>query len=521
MERIRKLLRKFPLYRFAAGVAAGAPALALTFFLRMFGLGVFLPEQAVEFVVSLIPGSLEFLLIQAMGEGAKYLGLTTGILVFLALPGVYALFYRLVERWVGRRWLVLLIYALGPPALALFFILPLLGAGFLGSQTLVGSLAAVFSQLEAGFLFAALLDYFLVDFASRHPEGFQLSRRQFLAAVTGAVALGALALVGFGQFLTRSNRIAFQDVEALYDREITPNEDFYVVSKNTIDPVVDETDWDLSVEGLVGSPQTHTYPELLERMDYQEFVTFECVSNAVGGPLISTALWGGIPLAALLQEADPSAEADWVVFRCVDDYDVGIPRERAEDPATFLALTMNGVPLPTDHGYPARVVVPGIYGMFSAKWVEQIELVQGEHRGFWQRKGWVNSNLPGQGEIRTTAFLATPPGGSTVAGPVLLGGFAFSGDRGISRVEVSTDGGQTWEEAELKQPVLSPYTWVIWTYEWTPRVRGQHVIEVRAVDGEGVAQDPASEPAFPRGASGYDSVRLFAEPLSLASGRGR
>ncbi|MFQ5553363.1 MAG: molybdopterin-dependent oxidoreductase, partial [Thermoplasmata archaeon] len=179
------------------------------------------------------------------------------------------------------------------------------------------------------------------------------------------------------------------------------------------------------------------------------------------------------------------------------------PRVKAEEATTLVALGMNGVALPTNHGFPARAVVPDLYGMFSAKWLTRISLVEGEFLGFWQQKGWTN-----RGDVRPKAVIATPAPDAVVTAPVSLGGVAFSGSRGVSRVEVSTDGGGTWSAATLRTPPLSQLTWVLWTFDWNPPAGGSHQIMARLVDGTGQPQESESSGAFPNGASGYDAIVL-------------
>ncbi|MCJ2520163.1 MAG: molybdopterin-dependent oxidoreductase [Candidatus Thermoplasmatota archaeon] len=493
--------------RFVAGVLAGVTGLVITFLLRVASLGVFLPEVAVDFTVGLIPGSVESFFIRTMGEGAKLLALVVALLVFLVVPGVYALFFRLFQSLLRRRWAVGALYTLGPATIALFLVLPLLGGGFLGTQTPAGPWAAAFSQLLGALLYAAVLDYLLVEVSARYPKGFSLSRRQFIVGAVGAIIAIGAALYGFGALVGRKTRLVFSSVSQMFAKEVTPTEEFYTVTKNVIDPVVDATSWRLMVDGLASHPRTYTYNELLDRADAQEYITMECVSNEVGGELISTAKWGGIPLGEILGEADPLDAADWVLFTSEDDYTVAIPRSKAVEPSTMLALKMNNEPLTVSHGFPARIVVPGLYGMFSAKWLTRITLVQGEYLGFWQAKGWTN-----QGEIRTTAIIATPPSDSVVEAPVTIGGVAFAGDRGISRVEVSTDGGETWSDAVLKSQTLSNLTWVLWTFQWDPPRSGSYRILARAVDGGGAHQTLTEESPFPNGASGYDAVDLRVFP---------
>ena len=515
LARLWARLKRLPWYRLAAGVVAGIPGLALTFAMRLGGLGVFLPEIAVDFTVGRIPGNVESIFIRTMGEGAKVLALFTAITVFLLLPGFYALAYRWVEKRVSNRWLVFALYGLVPAAIAVLVILPLLGGGFLGALTPAGPFGAVFSQVLNSFLFAAFLDYFLVDVASKHPEGFSLSRRQFLAAVGILVAASVATLYGVSGIISRPARLVFASVAEMFRNEVTPNSEFYVVTKNILDPPGDAAGWTLTIDGLVTTPASYTLEQLKTRRDSlpparrEEFATLECVSNEVGGNLVGTALWNGVPLADLLADAGVAPAADkWVAFTCVDGYTVGVPLAKALDATSLVALRMNGEDLPPKHGAPARIIVPGLYGMFHAKWLTRITVVQGEFLGFWQQKGWTNSNGTG-GQIRTTAIVATPPHNSVVGSAVTIGGVALAGDRGISGVDVSTDGGITWAPATLKAPPLSGLAWVMWQFPWTPPGGGSYRIVARAVDGNGVPQESSAAPPFRDGASGYDSITLL------------
>ncbi|MFQ5918949.1 MAG: molybdopterin-dependent oxidoreductase [Thermoplasmata archaeon] len=496
-------LRRLPWGRFAAGLLAGAAALAVTYLLRFLGLGVFLPEVAVGFVVEAIPGAIESFFIQTMGEGAKVLGLLVALAFSLVLAGLLSLLFPWVQRKLPWRWAPIAVFAFGYAGAALLVVLPLLGGGILGSNTSVGLGAAVFSQLIAGWLYAALLDYFLVELPMRHLEGFQPSRRQFIAGVAATIALSALAILGLSTLFPGRRRLAFASVGEMVLKEVTPTGEFYVVTKNLVDPVVDANAWRLVIDGLVRTPRSYTHPELQARVDAEELITLECVSNEVGGDLISTARWEGVRLGDLLRDADPEVRADWVAFTCADEYTVAVPRAKAEEATTLVALAMNGIPLPENHGFPARVVVPDLYGMFSAKWLTRITLVEGEFLGFWQRKGWTN-----QGEVRPKALIATPAPDAVVSSPVSLGGVAFAGSRGVSRVEVSTDGGSTWSAAALRSPPLSQLTWVLWTFDWAPRSGGSHRILARLVDGQGQPQEAAPSGPFPDGASGYDAIVL-------------
>jgi len=506
-RKIWAFIRHLPWYRFAAGALAGGAGLLVTFFMRAFGLGVFLPEVAVDFVVGRIPGGIESFFIRTLGEGAKLLALLTALAVFLVLPGIYATLFRRIQRWLKNRWLVMAFYTFSSAGIVLLVILPILDAGFLGSNTSVGAGFAVFSQVIGYWLYAALLDHVLVDVAAEYPEGFSLSRRQFIIGTIGAVAVAALTIYGLGSLISKKGRLVFASVAEMFSKEQTPTSEFYVVTKNVIDPAVDASRWQLSIGGLVSNPTTYSYADLQALATIDEFVTLECVSNEVGGNLISMAEWTGVRLANLLQSAGADSTADWIVFTCADGYTAAIPIAKAMDPSTLVAVYMNGGPLATAHGYPARIIVPGLYGMFHAKWVTKIEAVQGEFRGYWQQKGWTNSD-DGNGRIHTVAIIATPADNAVVGGAVTVGGVAFAGDRGISRVEVSTDGGSTWTDASLKGP-MSGLTWVLWTFPWTPPRGGSFRIVARASDGGGVLQDSATAPPFPNGASGYDAITLL------------
>ena len=510
LKSISAFVRRFPWHRFAAGAIAGGGALIITLILRMLGLGLFLPEVAVDFTVGRIPGQFESFFIRTLGEGAKLLALLTAVVVFLILPGIYATLFWRVQRWLKRRWFVIAFFTLTSAGIILLGILPLIDAGFFGSKTSVGPGFASFSQVLGSWVYAAVLDYVFVEVAPRYPDGFSLSRRQFLVASVGAIALAILAIYGFASLSMKKGRLVFGSIDEMLAKEITPTSDFYVVTKNVIDPTVDAGSWLLSVGGMVANPSTYRYADLLALSDpsapdrADEFATLECVSNDVGGNLISMARWNGVRLSALLQTAGLSPNADWIVFTCADGYTAAVPLSRAMNPNTMVAVRMNDAPLVTAHGFPARIIVPGLYGMFHAKWLTKIEATQGEYLGYWQQKGWTNRGL-----IHTTAIIATPADSTVVSGIVPIGGVAFAGDRGISSVEISPDGGATWYPAKIPNPPKSNLTWVMWRFDWTPSQSGSFRIVARAVDGTGAPQESAPAPPFSNGSAGYDSITLL------------
>ena len=286
--------------------------------------------------------------------------------------------------------------------------------------------------------------------------------------------------------------------------EVTSNDQYYIVSKNLFaDPTVDGNSWKLVIDGEVDHPFTLTYQQVLALPMQQQYESMMCISNQVGGEYMSNALWEGIPLKDLLQRAGVKVGATKVVFHAVDDYSDSIHLSKALEPTTLIAVRMNGVTLPDSHGFPARMLVPGIYGMKHCKWLSRIEVVNYDYQGYWQERGWSDA-----APIRMTARIDTPLDGSTVTANRLtfIAGVAFSGNRGISEVDVSTDGGQTWRVATLKQP-LSALTWVLWELEWRPDP-GNYLVIARAIDLDGNVQDPMVAPPLPDGSSGYQTINV-------------
>ncbi len=286
--------------------------------------------------------------------------------------------------------------------------------------------------------------------------------------------------------------------------EATSNQAFYHVSKNSQDPIISRDGWTLSVQGLVDNPYSLTYDQLAAMPTIERYVTLSCISNPVGGNLIGTAKWRGVPLVNLLKKAGVQSGAKRVVFKAGDDYTDSITLDTAMHSYNLLALGMNGVDLPNDHGAPARLLIPGIYGMKNVKWLNTIILSEDAgYKGFWQAQGWDNA-----APTRTMSILFIPRRDSTQPNqPLLIGGIAFAGDRGISKVEVSTDGGQTWNKANLRTP-KSTYSWALWTWPWTPGGPSQYTIKTRATDKNGTQQRSDVTDAFPSGVEAYDSAKV-------------
>jgi DMSO/TMAO reductase YedYZ molybdopterin-dependent catalytic subunit len=285
---------------------------------------------------------------------------------------------------------------------------------------------------------------------------------------------------------------------------ITPNADFYRIDTALTIPQINPDDWRLDLSGRVDRPYSLTYDELLALDAVEETITLQCVSNEIGGSLVDNAVWQGVPLAAVLERAGVHPDATQIVGRSADRWTAGFPTELASDGRVALvAYAMNGEPLPSRHGFPARLVVAGLYGYVSAtKWLTEIELTTWDgFDGYWISRGWAK-----EGPIKTMSRIDVPrTDGSLSPGRTPIAGVAWAPTRGISGVEVRIDD-DDWQSCRLGD-VASENTWVQWHYKWdaTP---GEHTIAVRATDGDGVIQTgQVSDPA-PDGATGWHARRV-------------
>jgi DMSO/TMAO reductase YedYZ molybdopterin-dependent catalytic subunit len=287
---------------------------------------------------------------------------------------------------------------------------------------------------------------------------------------------------------------------------ITPNDIFYRIDTALVVPRVDPADWTLTIGGRVGKPMQLSFDELLRRPMIERYITLTCVSNEVGGDLIGNARWLGVPLADLLDEVDPDPAADQVVSWSVDGFSAGTPTAVLRDGRdALLAIAMNGEPLPLDHGFPVRMVVPGLYGYVSAtKWLSKLELTTfADYDAYWVPRGWA-----AKAPIKTGSRIDRPRGGERIsAGEYVVAGIAWAQRRGISTVEVRVDEGP-WQTATLGA-VASTDTWRLWSWRWqaTP---GDHVLEVRATDNAGEVQTDKIAPPAPDGATGYHVIAVKA-----------
>ena len=286
---------------------------------------------------------------------------------------------------------------------------------------------------------------------------------------------------------------------------VVPNDDFYRIDTSLLAPRVNVATWSVTVKGMVDRTVTLTYDELAAMPIFEQYVTIACVSNEVGGNLVGNALWRGVHLREVLAMAGVHPEATQIVGRSVDGFTVGFPTAWAMDPSRdpMIALGMNGQPLPVEHGYPARLIVPGLYGYVSAtKWLAEIELTTLEaFDAYWIPRGWAK-----EAPILTQSRIDVPRDGASLgAGPVAIAGVAWAPDRGVSKVEVRIDQG-AWLPATLSA-ALSKATWVQWRVGWDATA-GDHTIEVRATDGTGEVQTDEVTPPPPDGARGHHTIRV-------------
>jgi DMSO/TMAO reductase YedYZ molybdopterin-dependent catalytic subunit len=484
-----------------------APAVVLSSMVSILGNWPWTLEPLTDWVMLTTPVDLADRLLLDLGSLARPLALLGGFALFLGIGGVGGLI-------AGP--------APSPSDRGVFQ-----GAGYAGLRVIRLAATAIFLGLILAFMFPApalapalvlgavyvgLLAVPPLAGQARHDAG--PSRRDFIrnsARVVGpAAALVALFLLQpwyrARTLVTRSGRLFVFRVPAPrrsgftiagLTPEVTPPSQFYYMSKNLVDPDLSAGAWRLRVDGLVNTPRRIGVEEILAMPPQSQYVTQECVSNPVGGPLISCALFTGVPLSHLLDLAGPLPHAATVVMRAPDGHADSIPLTVARQDEVLVAYAMDGAYLEPAHGYPARILVPGSYGFKSIKWVEHLELVSGSFSGTWQERGWTASGL-----VHSMARIDVAR--STAKG-VAVAGVAFAGTRGVRAVQVRANGGP-WQPAILHTPPLSPLTWVQW--RCLIRARGKVTLEARTIDGMGKTQESRASDIYPAGATGYHQITV-------------
>jgi DMSO/TMAO reductase YedYZ molybdopterin-dependent catalytic subunit len=491
-------------------------------------------DQFVALLIRYAPNSKTGPLSQAL-LGQVVIGALLGGAYAIAVWKVDGIREARGERaaWLPGRsaWLIAGAFALGMLLLAIALFWPVLGAGLYGDplgtarMLTISALALVFGSYAATVALSyqafwrawgAWVEGVHAEAPASAATGRDqtapsapglITRREALAVAGGTAVIVVAGAVATNQliagYLARSN-LSYEGhtVPESVMSAITPNKDFYIVSKNVLDPTVTVSRWRLEVDGLVGTPTTWSYDEVLQLPSETRAVTLECISNGIGGRLLSTAQWRGFSLQTLLERAGGVAapEEKHVVFTGVDSYVTSLPLPDLLEARALLVYEMNGETLPERHGFPLRAIVPGRYGEQSAKWVTRVEITDHEVKGFYQSQGWSAAQLETISRIDT-------PHKQAPLGEIPISGVAFAGIRGIQQVEVSVDGGATWQRANL-QPPLSDQTWVFWNWTWRPITPGTHTIIARATDGTGQLQTQEKRGTVPDGATGWHEIRI-------------
>lgn len=479
-------------FAFTAGVGAAGLVLAADFIGRFLLGFLSLPELLLNLVTAALPAPVFGVALVHLRYLGRPLTLVVIAACLLAVGGGGGLLAAAMRRRISAR-LVAAASALVPAALADALLL-----GPSGQEPT--PVAVIWYSLQAAAFAAALT--LMLDSVPR--ASGDVNRRLFLEYLglgAAAAVLGTAVLKGLrdlaAEYLT-STPTGRVGPFGVMPAALTPTASFYVVSKNLLgDPQLDGGGWQLRISG-----QRKRYlglAELKRLADAEQVQTLECISNEVGGDLMSTAAWRGVRLGSLLGLAGIAGDHRFAIFRAADGYSESLPIDVALDPGTMVALEMNGAPLPRRHGFPARLLVPGRYGMKNIKWLTSIELAATDSDGYWEQRGWSRTAV-----VKTTSRFDLPAiGGPHRERPVRLGGVAYAGRRGVARVEVSIDG--IWTEARLEPP-LGPFTWVLWTLDWEPARTGSHGLAVRAVDGDGQVQSAESTPPIPTGATGLHRI---------------
>lgn len=483
------------------------------------------PVSAVgQLIIDGMPGPLKEWAISTFGTADKTVFLVSMIVVIAVCAGGIALLERL-RRGVGLT------------GIALFGLLGVIAIATGHSVSGPAFVAPVLAAVVAGGILRWVIGRFLwtassaspaaTDDDGPSPQRGMTPRRGFLQAMSVGAAVAVVA--GGAALIVRNTAVV---IAGLRDKIVLPkpvlvlppvpvgatfpipaltpwltaNDDFYRIDTAFVVPEVNSDSWQLSVTGMVERPLTLDYAALLAKPLVEKYVTIGCVSNQVGGDLVGNALWLGWPVSELLAEAGVLPGANMVLSRSSDGFTAGTPLQAMTDARdALLAVGMNGVPLPLEHGFPVRLIVPGLYGYVSAtKWLVELKLTTfAADQGYWIPRGWSE-----RGPIKIASRIDVPKqGGKVQAGGFTAAGLAWAPERGISAVEVQIDDG-AWQAATLAES-LNADTWVQWKIEISTRP-GQHTLKVRAVDGSGVVQTSDVAPPAPDGATGYDSVNFTA-----------
>ena len=511
---------------YMAETIAGLPLTAYDLF---DGLARILPGDAITIGIDALVSLISTLNIGPTSQVAKAAEQTMALLMFVAVGAAFGLAVRWLARDVPSE-----LTGYGARA----------GAALAGAFWLI-SIAIGFAQIHVLWigLFFALLYVpwgWSLGWAIRQAgpalagdPSSEMSRRQFVGLLGGSVVTISVGSWGVASLLSKKPQPASVQVEILDPGkmadstladspspeelaarvnpapgtrlEITPNEDFYRIDINTRKPQLVPETWRLELKGLVDRPLSLTLDEVRAMPTISYHHTLSCISNRIGGDLIGTTRWTGVRVRDVLAMAGMKATAEELFIEAADGFYESVAMSDLIDDRTMFAYEMNGAPLPHENGYPLRIIIPHRYGMKQPKWIVNMEVLDQEGRGYWVERGWSPEAF-----VRTTSVIdnVAADAADEEMGTVPVGGIAFAGASGISKVELQVDD-EPWLEAELRAPPLSRLTWVQWLYDW-PRETGRHLFKVRAYDGLGVLQVAESNPVRPDGATGIHEVSASA-----------
>ncbi len=502
---------------FLSGTLAALVAVAFMLALRRFTETDSLLEIIGEAFLQAMPMALFSLLLETLQEAAKPLfviGIVAGMMlvgggiaqldggparVTPLGPRFWRGFMVTLSIWVPLTITSVIIVAIGTVA-------PITNGSIAALSAIV--LADVIVVVSATNLLFPLIRTALTGQSTRvdyqehvdAPPDDRGRRRLISLAATGVVALVSTAYVG--RFVSGIRGGSIGGGSDAISEPVTPNSNFYLISKNFVDPTVDEDNWRLRVTGLVDTPRDVAYADLLAMQAQDQLTTLTCISNEIGGDLISNAKWTGVRLSDILSISGIQPGASELALYADDGYTESFPLSKALEPTTMLAYLMNDEPLSSRHGFPARLIVPGKYGIKNVKWLTRIDLVASDFKGYWQQRGWTDDAT-----IQTMSRFDVPGARAIVPfGPVELAGIAFAGDREIENVEISADG-DTWQAVDSIERI-APLSWAIWRFTWNPPDSGTYTLRVRAIDGTGAMQTSDRRDPIPDGATGYHTLDI-------------
>lgn len=486
----------------------------------------FLPFDLFDWLARVLPGRLITITIDTMVSVIQTLGLgpissvaksteqALGIVFFLVGMIVIGVVLVRIVRWTdfsGQQAGVLA----GLTALVLALVLETVRGEGMGGP--FGLIWLTILLVGWGIVFGKLLSPGPETRAEAAPESDGLTRRGLIAAA-GVSAAVTLSAWGLGRFFTARQEAsgAGRPLQNLPEPSadgtigasvqpapgtrspITSNADFYRIDIDTRPPVIQGKEWSLKIEGLFEKTDPLSLQEIMAYPPVTETITQACISNPIGGDLISTTRYTGARLRSILADLELKPSAQALELHSADGFFEFVTMQDMLDSRTLLVYGMNGKSLPTKHGFPLRIYIPNHYGMKQPKWITRMKAVDHEGEGFWVKRGWSRQARPHVISIIDGVTTEDAQGGN-----VPVGGIAWAGDRGISKVEIQVNDGP-WSEAEILEPTLGPLAWDLWRYDW-PVEKGRHTFRVRATDGTGALQVGESAGTFPDGATGYDS----------------